>query len=70
MKNNIVELKESELEKLTGGTAADYQNMFEGCSPLETAPELPANTLEQGAHKNMFEQEQGLGQYEFHFYSI
>ena len=46
-------LNEKDLENVTGGTEPDYQNMFEGCTPLEDVPHLPAKDLKPSEY-NMF----------------
>ena len=52
MKKTKVEIKEIELENVTGGTA----------------PELPATTLESEGYNGMFSNPTNPGQYESHFY--
>ena len=52
MKNTKVEIKDKELESVTGGAA----------------PDLPATTLESEGYNGMFSNPTSPGQYEPHFY--
>lgn len=46
-------INEKELENVTGGTEPDYQNMFEGCTPLEDVPYLPAQDLKPSEYNTL-----------------
>ena len=63
MKDKTNELKDKELETVTGGQSDDYSDLFSGVTPLEKpAPELPATTLQESAYENMFSGATGLTQ--------
>jgi hypothetical protein len=54
--NKSTKLIDASQLKLTATTLKDscYQNMFDGCTSLTTAPELPATTLSRDCYSNMF----------------
>ena len=44
-----------ELKLPNDATESCYYNIFQGCTSLTTAPELPATTLSEGCYKSMFD---------------
>ena len=44
-----------ELKLPNDATESCYYNIFQGCTSLKTAPELPATTLSEGCYKSMFD---------------
>ena len=51
--SNLVNAKDLSLSLMTL-TSSCYQDMFNGCTSLLTAPELPATTLATGCYRTMF----------------
>ena len=71
MNKEKFEVKEKELEEVTGGVEQVEEarpGVFQESPKFTQAPELPATNLAQSAYDNMFEVPTSPEQYEIHIY--